>query len=185
MSFEKFRRLEEKGELDKAAEELTVIGLNWIFNSGLEASRELRVGTSMLLQSCSYYSISDKDDASYIMQIIVQKLLEYIRENQGNDEWLNGLISEWVGDSHFILAEHEEALRYYKEAEEVYERMPQTKQNSWGMEQEFDHAFFAFETYVEEEIGQEFTSLDGGQTSLNVNFIPRIQKKISLALQNM
>lgn len=138
--------------------------------------RESRVSINKLLYSSSCYRKSGETEASRLLHQIIIELLSQAKAE--DEKWLSGLVEEWKGDSYFIVGELDKAIDSYQEAEEVYSRMPQTEQDSWGQKEEFDWAYFAFQDTLKHTAGTELEKNDEGRP-LELDFEARIKQKIT------
>lgn len=161
-------RAEEQGNLVSAAADYAMVGLEGLIREEFTPSRRIRVSLAHLLQSVSCDVRADNFDRAEGVFEICKPNLRRIQEGCGDDV-LEALMEEWLGDGSLMLGKGC-AVDHYTQASKVYERVDVTHEN-WGFEEEFDYAYWAFESYIESE---GFTLPDDS----DYNFVKKIHAKL-------
>lgn len=149
-TFQNARQLEREGELSRAARRYTQFGIEELNDADFERGRSFRIGLSALVCGISCDVRAGNADRAVALRYLTDGLLEYALATDTDDRGLIGLYTEWLGDVHFMTGSGN-AAEHYRNAIEEYELTSEGKQFSWGMEEEFDYAYWAVSEFLEFE----------------------------------
>lgn len=175
--YDKALSLEREGELASAAVLYADAGFSALNDADFEPGTSYRIGLATLLKAISADARSENETRTTAIRDVVVTLIEHAADRDSrDDDVLEGLYYEWIGDAYF-LTDSERAEEYYEHAREKYEGYPQEAFLSWSMEQEFDYARWAVESYL------TATGVrDAGELPV-VDFLSRIESKVEFANQ--
>jgi len=175
--YQKARDAEEQGAYTKAAEYWARVGFKDLVEEHFEHTRNTRIGVTVMLRAISCDTRAGNSGRARALFNIIRPVLGTIKET-ANDEFeyrpeiVAGLASEWLGDGYLMLGE-ETALDHYQDARDLYEGSVRPIEN-WGGEEEFDYAYWAFESFL------EFEGYSLPERSED-HFVERIERKLEIA----
>jgi len=175
--FRKARDAEDRGAYTEAAEYWAHHSFRTLVEEHFEHTRSTRVGVAHVLESISCDVQATNETRARALFGVIRPLLIEIRETADDEfdyrpEVVAGLASEWLGDGCLMLGE-EAALDHYRDAGELYEGNV-TPDEPWGYEEEFDYAYWAFESFLASE---GYSLPDHSE----FQFIQRIERKLEIA----
>lgn len=170
--------LEQEGELASAAVLYTDAGFSKLNDADFEFGTKYRIGFTTLLRAISADARAGNETRAMAIRDVVVALIERaVDADSRADRILQGLYHEWIGDA-YLFTRSERTADYYRMALETYENHSQSEFLSWGMEQEFDYAHWAVQSYLSangSDVAEELPSLD---------FPSRIEAKLEYAESN-
>jgi len=169
MSYSKATQYEAEGLYEEAAKEFALLGFGDLLDARFQPGRLTRIATSHLMQSVSCDMRGNNRQRAEWLSDIVRDLLEQTRDSS-DDPVLTALCEEWKGDLELMMGNTNLAIKKYNKAAPVYRESDYEKCMSWGMEEEFDYAYWAFRRYIDSE-GHELPD------NSNTDFIERINVK--------
>lgn len=161
--YSRARCLEREGELASAAVCYTDAGFSALNEADFESGTKYRIGLTTLLRAISADARAGNETrATAIRDVVVALIDRAVDADSRADRILDGLYYEWIGDA-YLLTRSDRAATYYRTALEMYEGHSQEEFLSWGMEQEFDYARWAVQSYLTAngtETAEELPTLD-------------------------
>lgn len=171
-TYSEAREHEKRGEYRQASASYARLAFDDLVEANFEPTRQTRLAIGHLLEAISCDSIAENQFRAQQLQIFSEQILTIVQED--TDELaLEGLTYEWIGDSYLFVGSPV-AIGKYDTAREIYEGLSDVPQRGWGMEEEFDYAYWAFESFIDSK-GYSIPA------HLEIDFTNRIQFKLKVA----
>lgn len=162
---------EEAEEYAEAAEYYALSAFAALIRADFQPGRSMRLAFSHTLEAISADVRADRSSRPERLFETVSPLYEAMTE-ETDDLVLEGLLHEWFGDAWLMLGS-DRAVAYYQQAKQVYERQADPGRN-WAFEEEFDYAYWAFESFAEAS-GKSLPA------DAELEFVSRIRFKLEFA----
>lgn len=166
------RRRERDGDLREAAISFTRAGFDKLGRSRFEPNRTFRVGIATLVRALSCDARSETDRCAVGLRRTIEGPIEHVR-SETTDDCLVGLCHEWRGDSR-LLTRPSGSVAHYSAALDQYRSVSEGAQLSWGMEEEFEYAYWAVEAYLSSR------GFDDVEQLPELDFERRVETKLDL-----
>lgn len=175
--YQRARDAEDQGDYGEAAEYWARCSFGSLLEEHFEHTRKTRIGVAIMLRAISCDTRAGNTERAGELFTIIRPILGTIGETADEEfehrpEVVAGLASEWLGDGSLMLGE-DTALDHYRDAKDRYEGTVRPDEN-WGYEEEFDHAYWAFESFLD---SKEYALPERSEA----HFIQRIERKIDIA----
>ena len=162
---------EEAGEYGEAAELYALCAFAGLLESTFQPGRTMRLAFAHTLEAISADIRGGNQSRAENLFTTLSPLYEPMLEN-ADDPILNGLLHECMGDAHLML-KSDDAVQRYQDAKRLYETQAEPGRN-WAFEEEFDYAYWAFESFAESE-GYAIHELEVWE------FVERLEFKLVMA----
>lgn len=167
------REHEREGNLERAGELYLEVGVEKLNAVDFAPNRTYRVGVATLIRSISCAARAGNERRAVGIRRVTRAAIEHIVATE-TDSCLLGLCEEWVGDI-YLLTGSEAAFEHYDAATDHYDQCADDEQFSWGMEEEFEYAYWAVESFLDSrEIAVE-------DALPQLDFDARMENKIDIA----
>lgn len=166
------RDAEDDGEFGEAARLYTESGFETLNRADFEPNRTFRVGIGKLARALSCDVRDGNVSRSVGLRRTIAGTIDHV-QREATEECLIGLCEEWLGDVH-LMTSSSSAREHYEQALDTFRDVPEGKQFSWGMEEEFDYVYWAVEAVLEQRGFTEMERLPA------LDFERRVETKLEL-----
>jgi hypothetical protein len=169
--------LEKQGKFGEAAENYALYALKSLLDGGFRHGRYTRLAFSHILEALSAEvraeNLERGNDVFDLFRPVFEAELESIADRDTKSyRALEGLLNEWFGDA-WLMLDSEKSIERYQRALSIYVDHDDPGRN-WAFEEEFDYAYWAFESFAESH-GKSLPD------KYELDFCSRARLKIDLA----
>lgn len=138
---------EESGNLEAAAKFYAFYSFRELVESNYRIGSQMRRGLTHMLESISADVRAGNYERAQTHLQLIEPLLKQLHETT-DEESVQGLSSEWLGDAHLMVGNYEVATKYYGRALETFHELSLEDRLFWGAEPEFDSAYGAMKKFL-------------------------------------
>lgn len=173
--WKKGRELEEEGQLADASRLYVEGALAKMNETDFSPGNEMWDAISELVQATSCAVRAGNIQRAQGIRKILEGIVDHIIHHDIDDQCLEGLLHEWVGDVSLMVGS-EEAKIHYQTAANLYDDVSHSEQRFWGWQDEFNYALWAFQDFLKER------EVEPGTKELpDILFGERIHEKLDVS----